>query len=101
MESKKKVIDNIFAYTVALDVIKESKDFELNFVVEYRWRNDWPKYKKTIQAKLNSLTKREIFELVVRTPKGVIPVWYKSDIKIDTLYDRVNWFDHWANWFNK
>ena len=48
--NRKKSYDNIFAYVIALDVIKESKDFEPNFVEEYRWRNDWPKYIETIQA---------------------------------------------------
>ena len=34
-------------------------------------------WKEAIQAELNSLSKREVFGLVVRTPKGIIPVGYK------------------------
>ena len=33
--------------------------------------------KKTIQAKLNSLTKREVFGLIVQTPKDVKPIGFK------------------------
>ena len=31
-------------------------------------------WKETIQTELNSLAKHEVFEHVVHTPKGVIPV---------------------------
>ena len=34
-------------------------------------------WKEAIQAELNSLSKREVFGPVVRTPKGVMPVGYK------------------------
>ena len=44
---------------------------------EYRHRNDWPKWKEVIQAKLNSLTKRELFRPVVQTLEDVKPVGYK------------------------
>ena len=37
---KEQVIDNIFAYTVAFDVIKESEDIESNFVKKCRQIND-------------------------------------------------------------
>lgn len=37
------VVDNVFAYEVALDIMKESKDFEPKSVEEFRRRNDWPK----------------------------------------------------------
>ncbi|RVW31501.1 Copia protein [Vitis vinifera] len=46
-------------------------------VEECRHRNDWPKWKEAIQAELNSLTKREVFEPVVQTPEDVKPVGYK------------------------
>ena len=74
---KEQVIDNIFAYAIALDVIKESEDIEPNSIEQCRQINDWPKWKETIQAKLNSLAKCEVFGLVVWTPEGVIPVGYK------------------------
>ena len=44
---------------------------------ECRHRNDWPKWKEAMQAELNSLTKREVFGLVVQTPKNVKHVGYK------------------------
>ena len=34
-------------------------------------------WKKTIQAELNSLIKREVFGLIVRTPEGVMPVGHR------------------------
>ena len=34
-------------------------------------------WKEVIQAELNSLSKREGFGPIVRTPKGVMPVGYK------------------------
>ena len=34
-------------------------------------------WKEAIQAELNSLSKREVFGTIVRTPKGVMPVGYK------------------------
>ena len=46
-------------------------------VEECRCRNDWPKWLEAIQAELNSLVKREVFGLVVQTPKSVMPVGYK------------------------
>jgi hypothetical protein len=34
-------------------------------------------WKEAIQAELNSLAKREVFEPIVQTPEGVSPVGYK------------------------
>ena len=62
---------------MASEVIRNDEDPEPQNVEECRHRNDWPKWKKTIQGKLNSLTKREVFGLVVQTPKDVKPVGYK------------------------
>ncbi|KAL0537209.1 hypothetical protein IC582_026184 [Cucumis melo] len=71
------VVDNIFAYNVAHNIIHENEDYEHKFVDECRNRKDWPKWKEVIQAELNSLTKREVFGPVVYTPKGVKPVGFK------------------------
>ncbi|KAL0553874.1 hypothetical protein IC582_007778 [Cucumis melo] len=71
------VVDNIFAYNVAQNIIHENEDYEPKFVDECRNRKDWPKWKEVIQAELNSLTKREVFGPVVYTPKGVKPVGFK------------------------
>ena len=57
--------------------IRNDEDLEPRNVKKCRHRNDWPKWKKVIQAKLNSLTKWEVFGLVVQTPKDVKPVEYK------------------------
>ncbi|KAL0556350.1 hypothetical protein IC582_004863 [Cucumis melo] len=71
------VVDNIFAYNVAHNIIHENEDYEPKSVDECRNRKDWPKWKEAIQAELNSLTKREVFGPVVYTPKGVKPVGFK------------------------
>ena len=77
MNRDKIVVDNVFAYEVALDIVKESKDLEPKSIRECRRRKDWPKWKYTIQVELNSLAKREIFGPVVQTPEDVKPVPYK------------------------
>ena len=40
-------------------------------------RNDWPKYKETIQIELNLLAKREVFGPIVQTLGNIKPVGYK------------------------
>ena len=65
------VINNIFAFQVALDIIRNDEDPEPQNVEECRNRNDWPKWKEAMQAELNSLMKREVFGPVVQTPKGI------------------------------
>ena len=42
------VIDQIFAYAVATNLIKESEDLEPKSVQECRHKNDWPKWKDPI-----------------------------------------------------
>ena len=42
---------------VASNIIRNDEDPEPRNVEECRHRNDWPKWKEVIQAKLNSLTK--------------------------------------------
>ncbi|KAL0300144.1 UNVERIFIED_CONTAM: Retrovirus-related Pol polyprotein from transposon RE1 [Sesamum calycinum] len=44
---------------------------------EYRQRNNWPKWKDTIEAELNSLAQRKVFGPVVLTPEDVKSVGYK------------------------
>ena len=57
--------------------IRNDEDSEPRNVEECQHRNDWPKWKEAIQAKLNLLTKWEVFGLVVQRPKDVKPVRYK------------------------
>ena len=71
------IIDNIFAYNVALDIISENEDPEPKFVEECRHRKDWLRRKEAIEAELNSLSKGQVFGPVVWTPKNVKPVGYK------------------------
>ena len=64
------IIDNAFAYNVALDIMNENEDHEPRSVDECRRRPDWPKWKDAIQCELDSLAKRKAFGPVVQTPEG-------------------------------
>ena len=70
-------VNDVFAYNVALDVMNAREDQEPKSIEECRQRDDWPKWKEAIEAELKSLTKREVFGPVVRTPEGVKPVGFK------------------------
>ena len=74
-EKNKIKIILFFAFQVAS--IRNGEDPKPQNVEEYRYRNDWPKWKKFIPVKLNSLTKWEVFGLVVQTPENVKLVGYK------------------------
>jgi len=73
----KVIIDDAFAYNLALEVMDKNKDQEPHSVEECKGRKDWPKWNDTIQAELNSLAKQEVFGPVTRIPNGVKPVGYK------------------------
>ena len=62
---------------MTLDIIRNDENPEPQSVKECQNRNDWPKWKEAMQAELNSLMKRDVFGLVVQTPKGVKLVGYK------------------------
>ena len=66
-----------FAYNVAVDIIFENEDSEPKSVEECQQRKYWFLWKEEIEVELNSLSKRQIFGLVVQTPKVVKPVEYK------------------------
>ena len=67
-----------FSFKVAFNITKSNDDeIEPQTVEECRCRNDLPMWKEEIQAKLNSLVKREVFGPVVQKPEGVMPVGYK------------------------
>ncbi|PRQ50148.1 putative RNA-directed DNA polymerase [Rosa chinensis] len=76
MERSSIHIDDVFAYTVAQEII-EHDDIEPRSVAECQQRADWPKWKEAIQAELDSLTKRQVFGPVVLTPPSVKPVGHK------------------------
>ncbi|QHO17366.1 Copia-like polyprotein [Arachis hypogaea] len=44
-DRNKTIVNEIFAYNVALNIMHESKDLEPRSVEECRQRNDWPKWK--------------------------------------------------------
>ena len=46
------VINNIFVFQVALDIIRNDEDPEPQNVEECKNRNDWPKWKEAMQAEL-------------------------------------------------
>ena len=71
------VINNIFAFQVALDIIRNDEDPEPQNMEECRNRNDCPKWKEAMQVELNPLMKQDVFGPLVQTPKGVKPVGYK------------------------
>ena len=71
------IINNIFAFQVAMDIMRNDECQEPQTVNECRKMNDFPKWKEAIQTKLNSLTKREVFGLVVQTPGNIKLVGYK------------------------
>ena len=71
------IIHNIFAFQVTMDIMRNYEYQEPQTMNECRKMNDWPKWKKTIQTKLNSLIKREVFGPIVQTPGNIKPVGYK------------------------
>ena len=73
----KVIIDDAFAYNLALEVMDKNEDQEPHSIEECKERKDWPKWNDAIQAELNSLAKREVFGSVTRIPNGVKPIGYK------------------------
>ena len=71
------IIDNIFAFRVAIDLMRNDEDQKPQIVGECQKRNEWPKWKETIKIELNSLAKREKFGPAVQTPRNIKPIAYK------------------------
>ena len=71
------VINNIFAFQVAFDIIRNNEDLEARNMKECRHRNDWPKWKEATQAELYSLTKQEVFIPVGQMLENIKLVGYK------------------------
>jgi len=69
-DRKKIIVSNAFAYAVPLDIVIDNDDPEPKSVEECRHRDDWTKWKETIQTEINSLENRKVFGPVVRTPEG-------------------------------
>ncbi|CAL8134537.1 unnamed protein product [Prunus armeniaca] len=70
------IIDDIFAFSVATEIIKDD-DIGPCSIDECTQRHDWPKWKDTIQAELNSLGKKSVFGPIVPTSPNVNLVGYK------------------------
>ena len=77
LDRNRTVVDNVFSFKVTLDTRSNDDDIEPQTVKECQRRNHWPMWKEAIQAELNSLVKREVFEPVVQTPEGIMHVGYK------------------------
>ena len=71
------IINNIFAFQVAMDIMRNDEYQEPQTVNECRKMNDWLKWKEAIQIELNSLTKQEVFGPIVQTPRNIKPIGYK------------------------
>ena len=71
------MVDDIFYYNVAVEIMQQDEDLEPRSVNECRQRNDWPKWKEAIQVELTSLEKRDFFGPIVRTPEDVKSVGHK------------------------
>ena len=63
MDRNNIVINNIFAFQVASDSIRNDEDPEPRNVKECRHKNDWPKWKEAMQVELNSLTNEKFLDL--------------------------------------
>ena len=71
------ILENIFAFQEAMDIMRNDEDQEPQTVDECRKMNDWPKWKEVIQIELNSLAKWEVFGPIVQKPGNIKPVGYK------------------------
>ncbi|KAL6189492.1 hypothetical protein ACLB2K_040880 [Fragaria x ananassa] len=69
-------INDAFTYSVAQEIIDDD-EIEPCSVAECQHGADWPKWKDTIQAELDSLSKRQVFGPVVPCLPNVKPVGHK------------------------
>ena len=70
-------INNMLMFQVVMDIMRNDEDQEPQTVDECQKRNDWPKWKETIQIELNSLAKQGLFGPVIQTHDNIKPVGYK------------------------
>ena len=71
------VINNIFSFQIAVDIIRNDEDPKVETMNECQHRKYWPKWKEFIPNKLYSLEKWEVFGPVVQTPEVVKLIGYK------------------------
>ncbi|KAL2248364.1 UNVERIFIED_CONTAM: hypothetical protein Sindi_2688700 [Sesamum indicum] len=75
--SKDKIREAVLSDDSKTFEIMDENENDRPTMKEYRHRNDWKSWKKAIQDELDSLNKREVFEPIAPTLKGVKPVGYK------------------------
>ena len=71
------VVNKVFCFAVATEILKEDDDYEPRSVDECRSKRDCSKWKEAIQVEFDSLAKRKVFGPIVPTPNDVKPVGYK------------------------
>lgn len=71
------LIDDAFVFKVATQINKGNDDEEPRSIDKCRQRDDWPKWRDAIQAGLNSLDKRGVFEPIEPTLEDVKSVGSK------------------------
>ncbi|KAJ9568302.1 hypothetical protein OSB04_004268 [Centaurea solstitialis] len=76
-DRKSIILDNVFAYNIAVEITSLDDEMEPRSVEECKQRNDWDKWKEAIEVDVNSLSKREVFGPIGKTPLGIKPVGYK------------------------
>ena len=57
----KVVINKVFFFAVAIEILKQDDDHEPRSVDECHSKHDWSKWKEAIQVELDSLVKRKVF----------------------------------------
>ena len=59
------IVDDIFAYHVAKNVINENEDLKPMSMMKCQHQEDWPKWKEAIDCELKLLAKCKVFGPVV------------------------------------
>ena len=76
LDRTKVVINKVFCFAVAIEILKKDDDNKPRSVDECRSKHDWSKWKEAVQVELDSQAKRKVFGPVVPTPNDVKPVGY-------------------------
>jgi hypothetical protein len=67
------VVNSCFS-TMVVDILN---DPDSKTVAECKQRSDWIKWKEAVEAKLDSLRKREVFSNVIHIPRRTYPIGFK------------------------
>ena len=71
------IIDNIFAFQVAMNIMRNDEYQEPQTVNECQKMNDWPKMERSNPNGAKLVNKREVFGSIVQTPGNIKPDGYK------------------------